>query len=97
MAAVCDMRINLIVAMVNAKIIPLRSVLQSLVNLLLTRSEERGVLGAGSIPVAILSSCQNVKTFALQLHKHKYSWVVKIIKEISEAKLRSQYSPWSSY
>ena len=28
-------------------------------------SEERGVLGVGSIPVAILPSCQNVKTFAL--------------------------------
>ena len=30
------------------------------VNLLPTRSEERGVLGVGSIPVAILSSCQDM-------------------------------------
>ena len=64
--------------------------------LLPTGSEERGVLGVGSIPVAILPSCQNVKTFALQLHKHKYSWVVKI-RNTSEAVLRSQYSPWPSY
>ena len=54
-------------------------------------SEERGVLGVGSIPVAILPSCQNVKTFALQLHKHEYSWVVKIrnTSDSSEAVLRS--------
>ena len=30
-----------------------------------TGSEERGVLGVGSIPVAILPSCQYMKTFAL--------------------------------
>ena len=36
------------------------------VGLLPTRSEERGVLGVGSIPVAILPSCQDVKrTIAL--------------------------------
>ena len=33
--------------------------------LLLTGSEERGVLGVGSFPVAILPSCQDVKTIAL--------------------------------
>ena len=33
--------------------------------LLPTGSEVRGVLGVGSIPVAILPSCQNMKTFAL--------------------------------
>ena len=27
-----------------------------------------GILGAGSIPVAILPSCQNMKIIALQLH-----------------------------
>ena len=43
-----------------------------------TGSEERGVLGVGSIPVAILPSCQDMKTIALKLHKHEYSWVVKI-------------------
>ena len=30
-------------------------------NLLPTGSEERGVLGVGSIPVAILPSCQDIK------------------------------------
>ena len=39
---------------------------------LLTGSEEREVLGVGSIPVAILPSCQNMKTFAILLHKHIY-------------------------
>ena len=46
--------------------------------LLSTGSEEREVLGVGSIPVAILPSCQDMKTFTLYLHKHEYSWVVKI-------------------
>ena len=31
-------------------------------------SEERGELGVGSIPVAILASSQNIKTIALYLH-----------------------------
>ena len=31
-------------------------------------SVEREVLGDGSIPVAILPSCQNMKIIALQLH-----------------------------
>ena len=43
-----------------------------------TGSEERGVLRVGSIHVVILPSCQDVKTIALRLHKHVYSWVVKI-------------------
>ena len=34
-------------------------------HLLPTGSEERGVLGVGSIPVAILPSCQDMKTIAL--------------------------------
>ena len=38
--------------------------------LLPTGSEERGVLGVGSIPVAILLSCQNMKTIALYLHRY---------------------------
>ena len=42
-------------------------------NLLPTGSEERGVLGVGSIPVVILPSCQDMKTITLQLHKHEYS------------------------
>ena len=33
--------------------------------LLPTGSEERGVLGVGSIPVAILPSCQDIKTITL--------------------------------
>ena len=36
-------------------------------SLLPAGSEERGVLGVGSIPVAILPSCQDIKT---ALHKH---------------------------
>ena len=36
--------------------------------LLPTGSEEREVLWVGSIPVAILSSCQNMNIVALQLH-----------------------------
>ena len=39
-------------------------------DLLPTGSEEREVLGVGSIPVAILPSCQDSKIIALQLHKH---------------------------
>ena len=35
------------------------------IDLLPTGSKERGVLGVGSIPVAIHSSCQDMKTFAL--------------------------------
>ena len=35
------------------------------VHLLPTGSEERGVLGVGSIPVAILLSCPDMKTIAL--------------------------------
>ena len=34
--------------------------------LLPTGSEERELLGAGSIPVAILPSCQDMKTIALK-------------------------------
>ena len=50
-------------------------------NLLPTGSEQREVLGFGRIPVAILPSCQDMKTVALQLHRHKCSWVVKIKKK----------------
>ena len=32
-------------------------------------SEERKVLGVGSIPVAVLPSCQNMKIIASQLHR----------------------------
>ena len=60
--------------------------------LLPTGSEERGVFRVGSIPVAILPSCQNIKTIALYLIKHEYDWVVKI-RNTSEAFLRPQYSP----
>ena len=56
----------------------------------------RGVLGFWSIPVAILPSGQDMKTFALYLHKHKYSWVVKI-RNTSEAVLMPQYTPWPFY
>ena len=32
----------------------------------------------GSIPVAIVFTCQNMETIALKLQKHEYRWVVKI-------------------
>ena len=50
----------------------------------------------GSIPVAILSSFQDMKTTELQLHEHEHNWVVKI-RNTSEAMLRPQYTPWLSY
>ena len=37
----------------------------SCLHLLPTGSEDRGVLGVGSIPEAILPSCQDIKTIAL--------------------------------
>ena len=52
--------------------------------LLPTGSEKRGELGVGSIPVAILPSCQKVITLALQIHKHENSRVVKIKKNTSK-------------
>ena len=61
-------------------------------DLLPIRSEERGVLRVGSIPVAIILSCQGMKTIALELCKHEYSWIVKI-RNTSEAVLRPQYTP----
>ena len=64
--------------------------------LLPTEHDEREVLGVGSIPVAILISCQNVRNNVLLLHKHAYSWVVKI-RNTSEAVLGPQYSTWPSY
>ena len=61
-------------------------------NLLLpTGSEERVVFWAGSIPVAILPSCQDMKTIAFKVYKHKYSWVIKI-RNTSEAVLWPQYT-----
>ena len=65
-------------------------------HLLPTGSEEREVLGVGSIPVAILPSCQDMKTIALLFFKHKKSWVAKITNP-SEAVFRPQYTPWLSY
>ena len=55
------------------------------VALLHTGSKERGVLWAGSIPVAILSFCQYMKKMAL--HKHVFCLVVAI-RNTSEAVLR---------
>ena len=39
---------------------------EELLHFLPTGSEEREVLGVGSIPIAILPSCQYIKTIALQ-------------------------------
>ena len=44
--------------------------------LLPTGSKERGVLGVGSIPVAILPSCQDKKTAALQLQRQGHFNVI---------------------
>ena len=49
--------------------------------LLPTRSEGRGVLRIGSIPVATLPSCQYDKrlhNIIIMLYFNKYSWVVKM-------------------
>ena len=43
------------------------------------KSEDRRVFGVRCIPVAILPSCQDMKTIAVQLHKHKYSWIVALL------------------
>ena len=51
-----------------------------------TGSEEREVLGVGSIPVAILPSRQDMKNIALQLHKDE-------IRNTSQVVLMLQYSP----
>ena len=69
---------------------------QKYICLLTTGSEEKGVLEVGSIPVAILPSCQYMKTIALYLLYNEYSWLVKI-RNTSEAVLRPQYTPWPSY
>ena len=41
-----------------------------ILNLLPSRSEERGVLGVGGIPVALLQYCQDIKTIASYLHNN---------------------------
>ena len=65
-------------------------------NLIPTGSEEREISGFGSIPFAILPSCQDIKAVAMYLHKHEYSWVITM-RNTSEAVLRPQYTPWPSY
>ena len=40
------------------------------IHLLPTKIEERGVLGVGSIPFAILPSCEDMKPIALQLQQN---------------------------
>ena len=52
--------------------------------LLATGSENRGILGIGSIPVTILPSCKDIKPIALYLHTHEYSWLIKL-RNTSEA------------
>ena len=68
--------------------------LRKLVHLLPTGSEEREVLGFGSIPVAIRPSSQDMKFIALYIMQRE--WVVKI-RYTSEAIFRPQYTPWPSY
>ena len=65
--------------------------MQIYVFLIPSGSEEGGVLTVGSIPVAILPSCQNFKTIALYLHKHEHSWVLKI-RNTSDAVVSPQYT-----
>ena len=50
---------------VNNPKIPIHRAEREQLHLLPTRSKERGVLGIGSIPVAIPPSCQDMKTIAL--------------------------------
>ena len=66
------------------------------VYLLATRSEERRVLGVESTPVSILPTCQDMKLSHYNCTNVNNSWGVKI-RNISEAVLRQQYSPWPSY
>ena len=60
-----------------------------------TGSKESEVLGVGSIPIAILLSCQYryVNNISLTWHRYEYNWVVKI-RNTSEAVFRPQYTPW---
>ena len=64
--------------------------------LLPTGSEEREVLGVGSIPrpAAILPSIY--ESYCIIMQRHEDSWVVRI-RNTSEAVLRPQYTPWPSY
>ena len=67
-----------------------------LIYVLPTGGEETHILGVGNIPAAILSSCQDLINFAIELHKNVYNWIVKI-RNTSEAVPRPQYTygPWS--
>ena len=56
------------------------------IHLLPTGSEEREVLGVGSV----------YENYCIIMNKYRYSWVVKI-RNTSEAVLRLQYTPWPSY
>ena len=55
-----------------------------------TGSDEGGVLGVGSIPLAVFPSCQYMTVNAVQLHYHENVWVVKV-RNTSEAIIRPQY------
>ena len=66
------------------------------INLLPIGSEKRGVLGIGSIPVAMMPSCQEMKNIAVELHKHEYSWVLKV-RNTSDVVFRQQYTPCPPY
>ena len=68
-------------------------------DLLPTGSEERGVLGMGSIPVAILPSWQDIKTDFITI-TFTLIWLCsknkKHLRSISQPRLRPQYTPWPS-
>ena len=66
------------------------------VNLLPTRSEEREVFGVRSISAAILPSRQDMKSIALWLHTHEYSWVVKKRKHLRGC-TQAKINPFGHY
>ena len=65
-------------------------------NLLPTGSDERGILGVGSISTAILTSCQYMTNIGVKSHKNRYNWVVEL-RNTSEAVFRPQYTPRPQY
>ena len=58
---------DLLTFLIQGTLLTPQGFIQNVVILLPTGSEEREVLGVGSIHVALLPSCHNIKIIALQL------------------------------
>ena len=58
---------DLLIFLIQGTLLTPQGFIQNVVILLPTGSEEREVLGVGSIHVALLPSCHNIKIIALQL------------------------------